>query len=136
MRCMIGVPAGAGSGALVTVSPSSREGLGEPAEELGLDGHRLLELVQQHALVRRVDVREPVGRPQEQDLRVRGRFLERADERDGATGRDERRLAAPDRVKGGACGLVRRLQPLDFRFVRIDVVMRARAEIPNRRLLP
>ena len=47
---------------------------GVAAEELGLGDDRLLELVDQDALVRRVDVGEAVGGAEQQDLGV-GRRL-------------------------------------------------------------
>ena len=65
------------------------------AEELGLGDHRLLELVEQHALVRRVDVGEPVGRAEQQHLGLGRRLLQRADERDRAAGRDATRSRCP-----------------------------------------
>src|SRR5690242_18094717 len=54
------------------------------AEERRLGGDRLLELVEQHALVRAVDVRVAVGGPDEQRLGVRQRAGERAHDRDRA----------------------------------------------------
>ena len=71
-----GGSAGAGGGQALAhdAVSSSRPSLGEAAEELRLRDDRLLELVDQHALVRRVDVREAVGRAEQQDLGVRHRL--------------------------------------------------------------
>ena len=73
--------------------------------------HRPLELVDQHALVRRVDVREAVRRAEQQDLGVGHRLLQRADERDRAAGRDDDGLvpqAVGERGAGGLVGRARR----------------------------
>src|SRR5262245_2324070 len=57
---------------------------GELLEELCLREHRVPELLDQHALIGRVDIAEPVGRAKEQDLSFGDRGVQRVDERDRA----------------------------------------------------
>ena len=72
------------------------------AEEVGLRDRGVLELAQEQPLVRAVDVREPVGRPDQQRLRLRQRLRERADDRDRAAAPGEHHVAAPGRRPRGA----------------------------------
>ena len=80
--------ASAGAGGRLAHASSSRAGerRGVPAEELGLGEHGLLELVEQHALVRRVDVGVPVRRPEQEHLGLGHGLLQRVHERDRAAG--------------------------------------------------
>ncbi len=79
---------------------------GEAPEEFGLDDDCLLELVDQHALVRPVDVGVPVGRSEQEELGLGHRLLQRVDERDRATGCSVRRLDTPRRSHRILCRLV------------------------------
>src|SRR5262245_38789229 len=65
------------------------------AEELRLREDCLLVLVDEDALVRRVDVREPVGGPEQQHLGRGDSLLEGVYERDRSAGRDHHRLRTP-----------------------------------------
>ena len=67
-------------------SSAGRAQPGRKPEELGFGDDRLLELVEQHALVGRVDVAVAVGRA-EQQIGFRHRLLQARDERDRAAGR-------------------------------------------------
>src|SRR5262245_58859238 len=69
----------------------------ELLEELCLREHRVPELLDQHALIRRVDIAEPVGRAKEQDLSFGDRGVQRVDERDRAPCRYLHGLGAPRR---------------------------------------
>ena len=69
------------------------------AEERGLGRGRLLELVEQHALVGRVDVRVAVGRADQQDLGLGRRGLQRADERDRAAAAGASPAALPQAAR-------------------------------------
>ena len=98
----------AAAGALAHAPLPCRRRRGVAAEELRLGEHRLLELVEQHALVRRVDVGEAVRRPEQQHLGVGHRLLQRVHERDRAARCEGHRLAAPRARERVARRLVRR----------------------------
>src|SRR5262245_53009715 len=70
---------------------------GELLEELCLREHGVPELLDQHALIRRVDIAEPVGRAKEQDLSFGNGGVQRVDERDRAARRDLYGRGAPRR---------------------------------------
>ena len=82
------------------------EGRCVASEELGLGEDRLLELVDDHALVRGVDVREAVRRAEHEDLGVRRCLAQGAHERDRAAGRHEDRVLHPTRSRAPRGGVV------------------------------
>src|SRR6476661_6986474 len=93
MPVFLAAPAPEESGTIVSAMARSAPVLRVLAEERGLGDGRLLQLVEQHALVGGVDVRVAVRGAHEQYLGLRRGRLQRTDERDrsAARGVDRRR---------------------------------------------
>src|SRR5262245_50956369 len=75
-------------------------------EKLSLREHRVPELLDQHAFIRRVDIAESIGRAEEQDLSFGHRGVQRVDERDRTACRDVYSFFAPCGRQRCTAGLV------------------------------